>query len=71
MLVILVNLKEIPTQNSKGNSMARCWKMREYDSTVCTDMIKSINITQEVPGMTVIAFETHTYRGERHSRLDL
>ena len=57
---IAVNLKEIPTQNSKGNSMARCWKMLEYDSTVCTDMRKSIKTTQEVPGTTVIAFETHT-----------
>ena len=28
-----VNL-EIPTPNSKGNSMARCWKMYEYDSTL-------------------------------------
>ena len=31
---IAVNLKEIPTQNSKENSMARCWKMREYDRKV-------------------------------------
>ena len=55
----MVNLK-IPTQNSKGNSMARCSKMSEYDSTVCTDMRKSIKTTQEVPETTVIAFETHT-----------
>ena len=34
--------------------------MREYDSTVCTDMSKSIKTTQEVPGTTVTAFETHT-----------
>ena len=46
----LVNLKEIPTQNSKGNSMARRWKKREYDSTVCNDMRKSIKTTQEVRG---------------------
>ena len=39
--------------------MAGCWKTREYDSMVCTDMRKSIKTTQEVPGTTVIAFETH------------
>ena len=57
---LVINLKEIPTQNSKGNSTARCWNMCEYDSTVCTDMRKSIKTTQELPGTTVIVFETHT-----------
>ena len=69
--VKMVNLEGIPTPNSKGNSMARCWKMHEYDSTVCTDMRKSIKTTREVPGTTVIAFETHTHRGERHSQAEL
>ena len=32
--------------------------MREYDIIACTDMKKSIKTTQEVPGSTVIAFET-------------
>ena len=45
--------------------------MHEYDSTVYTDMRKSIKTTQEVLAMTVIAFETHTYSGERHSQEDL
>ena len=51
-----INLKEIPTQNSKGNNMARCWKMREYDSAVCTDMRKSIKTTQEVQGSTSLRY---------------
>ena len=45
--------------------------MHEYDSTVCTDMRKSIKTTQEVPGVTVIAFETQTYRREHYSQADL
>ena len=36
------------------------WKMRKYYSMACIDMRKSIETTQEVPGTTVIAFETHT-----------
>ena len=67
------NVKEIPIQNSEGNSMARCWKMHKYDSTVglCTYMRKSIKTTLEVPGTTVITFETHTYHREHHSQADL
>ena len=40
-------------------------------STVCTGVRKSIITTQEVTGTAVIAFETHTYRRERHSQTDL